>query len=75
MQSHSFYLTTILDSLEMTLFLVCQTLKVVSALHRPNSYVCFLVKRGGRKEAEGKRGVDFHEDSLAAVKRSIYVSD
>lgn len=36
---------------------------------------CFLVKRGGGKGAEGKRGVGFHEDSLAAAKRWIYVCD
>lgn len=35
--------------------------------------VCSLVRQGGRKEAQS--GVGFHEDSLAALKHSIYVSD
>lgn len=40
-----------------------------------STHTKLIVGQGERKEAEGKRGVGFHEDSLAEVKRSIYVSD
>ncbi len=40
-----------------------------------SAHTKLIVRQGGRKGAEGKRGVSFHEDSLAAVKHWIYVPD